>query len=109
MAKLLKGLVVMLLAVSAVALVLSFMLFQKREELKGRTQILEGVTAALAATFEAEEPVVENPPAYPERDIGDVTNQPDVDPERAGFWADFRHELELAAAGTMNLVEGSRL
>jgi hypothetical protein len=105
MAKLLKGLIVMLLAVSVVALVLSFKLFQKREELKGRTQILEGVMAALAATFEAEEPVVEDPPAYPERDIGEVTDKPNDHPDRAGFWSGFRHELELAAAGTMNLAK----
>jgi len=105
MAKLLKGLIVMLLAVSVVALVFSVMLFNKREELKGRTQMLEGIVAALAATIEALGPVVEEIPTYPERDIGTVSDQPNENPGRAGFWANFRHELELAAAGTLNLTK----
>lgn len=107
MAKLLKGLIVVLLIVSVVALVLSFMLFQKREELKGRTQLLERVMAAIGATIEAEDSVVESPLTYPERDIDEVTDEANPRPERAGFWSDFHHELELAAERTVNLSEHS--
>ena len=99
MGKLLRVLTVFIFLLSIAALVLGIMLFQKREELKGRTQKLEDTLQRIAERFiEAEEPELDQVPQYPERDIDEVSSRLIDSPRLNTFWNTYNHELEVLSS-----------
>lgn len=96
MGKALRAFVILLLLLSIGSLVLGILLFNKRELLKGRTQVLEKYLAQLAGTVEADQAQKGDAPADPERDTSPVSAEPLANPDRAKFWESYRYELESA-------------
>jgi hypothetical protein len=105
MGKLLRVLVVIMLILSIGALVLSIMLFNRREILKGRTQKLENTIIALGLVVESEPPAIEAVPDYPDRDISPCTDEKVESPEVSDFWDTYNHALELQQQPTMDISE----
>jgi len=104
MGKFLRVLTVFIFLLSAAALTLGIMLFNKREMLKGRAQKLEQAVGRLAKTFEYEDPAPPDPlPEYTARDISECTEVPLADPTRSDFWDTYKHELELNADESVSL------
>lgn len=95
MGKFLRVLVILILLLSIGALVLGYMLFSKREILKGRTQKLEKTIKELDAYIEAEPGTTEQKPAYPARDISPCAAEVLMSPERSVFWQQYDHNLEI--------------
>lgn len=95
MGKLLRVLVILILLMSIGALVLGYMLFSKREILKGRTQKLEKTIKELDAYIEAEPGTLEQKPSYPARDISPCSNEILMSPERSSFWQQYDDNLEI--------------
>ena len=96
MRKLLQILTVVLLVLSAAALVLGIMLFGKRQLLMGRTQSLEKGLMQVAALLETPADPATTPANFTEKDIGEVAAQEVTEPERAAFWKDYPLHLEAA-------------
>lgn len=95
MGKFLRVLVILILLLSIGALVLGYMLFSKREMLKGRTQKLEKTIKELDAYIEAEPGTLEQKPSYPARDISPCSNEVLMSPERSSFWQQYDDNLEI--------------
>lgn len=92
--KLLQVLTIVLLVLSGVALTFSFMLFSKRELLKGRVLALEKGVMTLSSLLELPQDPEQKPNAFTEKDVADVTAEPVTDPTRATFWKDYPLHLE---------------
>ena len=107
MGKLLRVLVIVFLLLSAAALALGWMLFAKRELLKGRTQKLEKAVIQLGATIEDEAPQAQGPADYPAKDISPVTSEIIDTPELSTFWDNYSNALEQADQPTMRLGQKS--
>jgi hypothetical protein len=101
--KLLKICAVLLLVLGIAALTLGWMLFNKREMLKGRAQRLENAVIALSRVIEAAPATVDVPSQYPEKDISAVTSDLIDTPEQSDFWSNYKHALELPDQPTMDL------
>ncbi len=109
MGKLLRVLTVFIFLLSIAALVLGIMLFQKREELKGRTQKLENTLINIAERLiESEESELDQLPQYPERDIDEVTSRLIDSPRLNTFWNTYNHALETLSSdlGKMRIDRG---
>lgn len=97
MGKLLRGLVVVFLILSIVAVVFSSMLFGRRELLKGRTLKLERALITLTDTFVEDrrpEDEILAAPVYPSKDVSPVTAEIIETPERSTFWDTYKAHLE---------------
>jgi len=105
MGKLLKVLVVIFLLLSLVALGMGYLLFGKRELLKGRTQKLEEAVIAVGTTIEAEDPAPAAPPDYPVRDLSPAEMEADEEIEFSDFWDDYRPELEALDLPPLDLKQ----
>lgn len=103
MGKALRVFVVILLLQSIGALVLGIMLFQKRDLLKGRTQVLENFLVKILSTVESSVAEKGALPGDPEKDISAVTAEALPNPDRAKFWEGYRYELEKADQPTLDL------
>lgn len=103
MGKLLRVLVVVLFVLSAGALTLGIMLFNKRELLLGRTQSLEQNLRALSESFLESEPPTERDADFVRRDIDNVGPQPLDAPETSTFWETYQLHLEEQDLPKMNL------
>ncbi len=104
MGKFLRVLTVFIFLLSAAALTLGIMLFNKREMLKGRAQKLETAVRQFAKTLELDDPAPPDPvPEYTARDISECTETLLPEPTRSDFWTGYKHELELNAADFLNL------
>ena len=103
MGKLLRILVVVFLLLSVAAFIFGFLLFGKRELLKGRTQKLEKAIIDLAPKIETEAGSVERKPDYPLRDISPVTSEIIDPPEASKFWDTYSNALEVVDLPLMDL------
>ncbi len=109
MGKTLRVFTILLLILSIGALVLGVLLFNKRELLKGRTQMLEEYVIKLGSTLETEKAeALEELPGDPERDVGPVTDQVVDDPETASFWDTYKYHLEETEQGLLDLNKKRR-
>jgi hypothetical protein len=93
MAKLLRILTVLIFLASIAALVLGIMLFNQRELLKGRTQVLETAIRRLAPAIE-DGTAETGSPVLARRDIDDISDEILASPERSDFWSGYRVALE---------------
>lgn len=109
MGKLLRVLVIIIFLLSAGALALGWMLFAKRELLKGRTQKLEKAVIALGSTVEQEPATLDSPPAYPARDVSPTSSEILSSPERSDFWDTYKAQLELQNQLTMEVKNDREL
>jgi len=105
MGKMLRVLTVFFFLLSAAALTLGILLFQRRELLQGRTKMLEDTMIELASYLE-ERPAEPSGDVYPERDISECTPQILVSPELNDFWSTYSSQLEEQGLPPMDL--GSR-
>jgi len=102
MGKLLRFLSVLFLVLSIAALTLGILLFEKREQLKGRTQKLEETLIKLAK-------FIEGAPAEPEtatftaKDTSDCTPEVLENPERSPFWSTYHLQMEKQNLTTVDL------
>jgi archaellum component FlaC len=103
MGKLLRVLVIFFLLLSAGALTLGYMLFGKRELLKGRTQKLEKTIIQLGPTLEAASASADRRPEYPARDISPVTSEVIETPELSTFWDTYSNAVEMVDQATLDL------
>lgn len=103
MGKALRAFVIVLLLLSVASLFLGILLFQKRELLKGRTQMLERYLTQIAGTIEAEQAEKGDVPADPEKDTSPVTAEVLGSPDRARFWESYKYELEKSDQSTIDL------
>ncbi len=101
MGKVLRVLVIILLLLSAGAFALGFMLFSKREMLKGRTLKMEKAIKDMDAFIEAEPGILEAKPADPNRDISPCTPELLTSPEMSDFWKNYNYDLEVQEPGSM--------
>jgi hypothetical protein len=109
MGKTLRVFTILLLILSIGALILGVLLFNKRELLKGRTQMLEEYVIKLGSTLETEKAeALEELPGDPERDVGPVTDQVVDDPEIASFWDTYKYHLEETEQGLLDLNKKRR-
>jgi len=109
MGKTLRVFTILLLILSIGALVLGVLLFNKRELLKGRTQMLEEYVIKLGSTLETEKAeALEELPGDPERDVGPVTDQVVENPEIASFWDTYKYHLEETEQGLLDLNKKRR-
>ena len=109
MGKMLRVFTIILLLLSIGALVLGVLLFNKRELLKGRTQMLEEYVIKIGSTLETEKAeALEDLPGDPERDIGRVTDQVMGDPETANFWDSYKYHLEETEQDLLDLNKKRR-
>ncbi|MFO7871638.1 MAG: hypothetical protein R6V03_09435 [Kiritimatiellia bacterium] len=104
----LKVLVVFILVLSIGALVLGILLFNKRELLKARAQMLEKYVASVSATIESEPPRMETKPEYPAKDVDECTAEIIQDPAKSQFWNTYSNAYELSEQPTMNLNTSRR-
>ncbi|MDP6524927.1 MAG: hypothetical protein QGH15_11960 [Kiritimatiellia bacterium] len=95
MGKALRVFVIFLLLLSIASLVLGILLFQKRELIKGRTQMLEEYLIKIGKVIESEQ-VESAAPEAPdvERDIAEVTDEVLDTPDLAAFWENYAYQLE---------------
>jgi DNA repair exonuclease SbcCD ATPase subunit len=95
MGKALRVFVIFLLLLSIASLVLGILLFQKRELIKGRTQMLEEYLIKIGKVIESEQ-VESAAPETPdvERDIAEVTDEVLDTPDLAAFWENYAYQLE---------------
>jgi len=102
MGKVLKIFVIIILILSGVSLFLANSLFQKRELLTKRNQILENTVVNLAATIEKDN--AEAGTASPiDRDIGTITDRELINPERDSMLEDYAIQLEEQSLTTFDL------
>jgi len=102
MGKVLKIFVIIILILSGVSLFLANSLFQKRELLTKRNQILENTVVNLAATIEKDD--AEAGTASPiDRDVGTITDRELINPERDSMLEDYLIQLEEQSLTTFNL------
>lgn len=97
MGKVLRILVILILALGVVAAILAGINFTKRELLIGRTHALEEMVVKLARTLEASDAPEVPQAAYPQRDLSPVTSREVENPERSTFWDAYNHLLEPTA------------
>lgn len=95
MGKALRVFVIFLLLLSIASLVLGILLFQKRELIKGRTQMLEEYLIKIGRVIESEQ-IEEAAPDTPdvERDIAEVSDQINDTPDLGAFWENYAYQLE---------------
>jgi len=96
MGKALRVFVIFLLLLSIASLVLGILLFQKRELIKGRTQMLEEYLIKLGKVIESEQ-IEEMTPdtADVERDVSPVTSEVLETPDLNAFWENYAYQLEV--------------
>lgn len=96
MGKALRVFVIFLLLLSIASLVLGILLFQKRELIKGRTQMLEEYLIKLGKVIESEQ-IEEMTPdtADVERDVSPVTSEVLDTPDLSAFWENYAYQLEV--------------
>lgn len=97
MGKVLRVLVIVLAVMAIGATVLAYINYNKREVLIARTHLLEEYVVKFGATIEEKDAPETVMPAYPERDISDVTSREVENPERASFWSTYNHKYEPPA------------
>jgi hypothetical protein len=97
MGKVLRILVILILALGVVAAILAGINFTKREVLIGRTHAMEEMIVKLARTLEAADAPEAPQAAYPQRDLSPVTSREVENPERSTFWDAYNHLLEPTA------------
>lgn len=102
MGKLLRVLSVLFFLLAIAAFVLGFMLFNKRELLKGRTQKLENAVIQLA-NFIEDKPAEPEPASFPARDISDCSAQILPEPQKSDFWSSYDVALEGQDNPAVNL------
>ncbi len=93
MGKALRILVIIILLLSVVSLVFAHLLFQKRELLTKRNQILENTVVNMAKTIESEDAAESTPPSV-EKDIAAVTDRELVNPEKEPMLQGYPIQLE---------------
>ncbi|MDA3926371.1 MAG: hypothetical protein PF904_16905 [Kiritimatiellae bacterium] len=93
MGKALRILVIIILILSVVSLVFANLLFQKRELLTKRNEILENTVVNIAKTIESEDASDSTPPSV-EKDISDVTDRELVNPEKQAMLENYPINLE---------------
>lgn len=94
----LRILVIILFPLAIVAFMLGWMLFDRREMLKGRTQKLEKTMMTLCKVIE-DAPAEPSPKEHVKKDIAPCTSDP-VDPaalEYSGFWTNYKDHLEITS------------
>jgi myosin heavy subunit len=104
MGKLLRGLAIVLLLLSGVALWLGIYLFGKREELKGRTVKLETAFINLGP-FVENEPAEAQPNTFPAKDTADCTAELMETPTKSDFWSNYQSHLEKQDNSTMDVAQ----
>lgn len=102
MGKLLRGLAIVLLILSGIALWLGIYLFGKREILKGRTQKLENTFIALGPFIE-NEPAEVQPNTFPAKDTADCTSEILETPSKSDFWTTYQYQLEQQDRTTLDI------
>lgn len=100
----LRILVFLVLVINAVSLYFSAELYKKRELLKGRGELYKDYFVKVSKTLENEDPVDPASPAvYPARDIAQVTDQLQDNPETDTFWDGYVQKYEQANLPAMDI------
>lgn len=102
MGKALRILVIIILLLSVVSLVFAHLLFEKRELLTKRNQILENTVVNLAKTIESEDATDSTPPSV-EKDVATVTDRELVNPEKEPMLQNYPIQLEQQNLPTLDL------
>jgi len=94
MGKVLRILVVLILAIGVAALVLEIRIKGMREALVGRAHKFEDGIKRIARTIEAQPPADMPAISLPERDLSEVSARELENPETATFWSGYPFKLE---------------
>jgi len=104
MGTLLKVLTVLILLLSIFAFVMGLSLFDKREELLGRTQALEEKIRQIAGTIETSPPAATDENFFSTGyDVSRVDDRVNDDPELNNFWDSYKAGLENRSPDQFNL------
>lgn len=96
MGKLLRVLIVLIFLLGIAALVLAYMLYDKRVLFTERLKKFEKELPRIAATLEVEAPPERAVPGdWAERDIDDITSRINNNPNENSFWTTYRYGLEM--------------
>ena len=98
MGKLLRVLIIFIFLLGVGALVLAYMLYEKRLEFSQRLEKFESNLPKIAAWMQTTSPQADYP-SHLERDIDDVTSRELSNPGRNNFWSTYNQALEDAPAG----------
>jgi len=100
--------VVFLFVLVSTALVLSIMLYNRRQMLLGRILSLESGITMVAATLEENIPDTPAPLTLVDRDIDSVSAAAIDTPRTSSFWMSYRQCLEIPATDTIKLSDRKR-
>ena len=109
MGKLLRVLTIFLFVLSGTALTLGILLFNKREELKGRTQKLERNLIALVQNYVEDKQAEKEANTFVGKDTDECTSTVIDNPTLSPFWSSYNLQLEKAELEKMKVDTPDRL
>ncbi len=108
MIKTLKAMVIVLFILSATALTLTIMLFNRRQILLARTLALEKALTQVAATCEIPDRGQPSPSEFSGRDIDAISAELLPSPRLSDFWDHYNAQLEVPTRDTLDISPRQR-